>query len=76
MGPVRKLPVVDRIRGVSQLGDGMPDGTEVTVQYTDHTDEWFEVQMPFLDAMYLLNLLRGIQEDIGYVMPDEPFAPR
>jgi len=76
MGPVRKLPVVDRIQGVSQLGNGMPHGTEVTVQYTDHTDEWFEVQMSFLDAMYLLNCLRAVQEDIGYVMPDDPFEPQ
>ncbi len=76
MGPVQTLPAVDRIRGATQEGNGMPDGTQVTVQYTDHTDEWFEVQMPFLDAMYLLNLLRAIQEDIGYVMPDDPFEPQ
>ena len=76
MGPVRKLPVVGRIQGATQEGDGTPDGTQVTVQYTDHTEEWFELQMPFLDAMYLVNLLRAIQEDIGYVMPDDPYAPQ
>ncbi len=74
MEPVHKLPVVDRIRGATQQGDGTPDGTQVTVQYTDHINEWFEFQMSFLDAMYLLNILRAIQEDIGYAMPDAPFA--
>ncbi len=76
MGPVRTLPIVDRIQGATQQGDGTPRGTQVTVQYTDHTDEWFEVQMSFLDAMYLLNILRAIQEDIGYAMPDDPYAPQ
>ena len=76
MGPIRKLPVVDRIRSASQQGNRMPGGTRVTVQYTDHKDEWFELQMSFFDAMYLLNLLRAIQEDIGYAMPDDPFAPQ
>ena len=76
MGPVRKLPAVDCIQGAIQQGDGTPAGTQVTVQYTDHKDEWFEVQMSFLDAMYLLNILRAIQEDIGYVMPDDPYAPQ
>ncbi len=76
MGPVRTLPSVDLIRGVRIEGDGTPGGSRVIAQYTDHTDEWFEVQMSFLDAMYLLNLLRAIQEDIGYVMPDDPFEPQ
>jgi hypothetical protein len=28
--------------------------------------------MPFLDAMYLLNLLRAIQRDGDFQMPEDP----
>ena len=76
MGPLRNLPIVDRIQGATLEGDGTPEGSRVVAQYTDHKDEWFEFQMSFLDAMYLLNLLRSIQEEIGYAMPDDPFAPQ
>ena len=76
MSQLHTLPSVDRIQGAILQGDRTPQGSQVVAQYTDHKGEWFEVQMSFLDAMYLLNILRGIQEDIGYVMPDDPFAPQ
>ncbi len=55
MGPLRTLPIVDRIQGATLEGDGTPEGSRVVAQYTDHKDEWFEFQMSFLDAMSLLS---------------------
>jgi hypothetical protein len=70
------LPVVDRIQGASLDGDRMPPGTMVTVQYTDRQGTWHELEMKFLDAMYLLNLLKAAQLDLGFVMPDDPYATK
>ncbi len=69
------LPAVGRIQGASHGGDRTPKGTTVKVQYTDPQGRWHEMAMPFLDAMYLLNMLRAIQQDIGFVMPEDPYAP-
>ena len=73
---VNVLPPVGRIQGLARSPDADPATISVTLQYTDHKDEWHEVAMPFLDAMYLLNLLRAMQEDVGFYLPDDPYSPQ
>lgn len=73
---VNQLPVVGRIQGLSLEGDQTPKGSRIRLQYTDPVGQWHETVMPFLDAMYLLNMLKAVQIDVGYSMPEDPFPPR
>ena len=73
---VNQLPAVGRIQGLSLVRYESPQDATVKLQYTDHDDGWHETQMSFLDAMYLLNLLKAVQKDTGFEMPDEPYAPQ
>lgn len=68
------LPVVGHIQGVSIVPAKTPKETWVVLQYTDQKEEWKQVNVPFLDAMYLLNLLKAIQVRTGFKMPDDPFS--
>ncbi len=74
MSPNKQLPAVGRIQGVQR-----PEGFDyqrmaITLSYTDPKGEWYDLEMPFLDAMYLLNLLKAMQQDVGFHMPDDPHA--
>lgn len=69
---VNRLPDVDRIQGGMAEGSTPGDPERVVVQYTDHKGQWHELRIQFLDAMYLLNILKSIQLDVGYQMPDDP----
>lgn len=72
MDGVTSLPIVDRIQG-AKTEEGTADRPRwVDVQYTDHTGQWHELRMPFLGAMYLLNILRAIQLDVGFESPPDP----
>jgi hypothetical protein len=69
-GPVNRLPDVGRIQGVvlqrSALKD--PKADKIELQYTDRTplQKWHSVQMPLLDALYLLNILESLSRDEGF----------
>ena len=69
---VNQLPNADRIQGVQLEAGPTPDRSIVRMQYTDAQSRWHDLRMGFLDAMYLLNLLRAIQLDEGFEMPDDP----
>lgn len=71
---VNKLPEVGRIQGVQLTKGPDPKQSTIDLQYTDPAGRWHEVTMPFLDGMYLLNLLRAVQIDMGFDMPFEPPA--
>jgi hypothetical protein len=58
-----KLPVVGRIQGGLLEARGTSGQTAVLVQYSSHTGELYELEMPFGDAMYLLNMLREMEKD-------------
>jgi hypothetical protein len=73
---VNKLPDVGRIQGLTRTAGFDVPRIVVSLQYTDRSNGWHEVEMPFLDAMYLLNLLKAMQQDVGFAMPDDPFAPK
>jgi hypothetical protein len=51
-----------------------PRDSTVQLQYTDQKGEWYQTTMPFLDAMYLLNLLKAMQMQSGFQMPENPLA--
>jgi len=71
---VTLLPTVGQIQGVSIVPAKSPKETWVVLQYTDQKEELKQVNVPFLDAMYLLNLLKAIQLKTEFKMPDDPFA--
>ncbi len=71
-----QLPAVGHIQGITLAQFESPQDATVKLQYSDHNDEWYETEMSFLDAMYLLNLLKAIQKDTGFEMPDDPYAPQ
>ncbi|MEQ9248655.1 MAG: hypothetical protein RLO21_21975 [Nitratireductor sp.] len=70
--PLNRLPDVGRIRGAIFEPGPTPKESSIEVQWSDRSEQWHALRMPFLDAMYLLNVLKGIQMDTDYQMPDDP----
>lgn len=68
------LPSVGQVQGAQFLPAKTPKESWVIAQYTDHKGKWNQLNLPFLDAMYLLNLLKAVQLQSGFKMPDDPFA--
>ena len=62
---VRSLPPVGRIEGVLYQSPGGPDPSKgrALVQYTDPTGQWHQLEVPVLDALYLLNLLEQMSRE-------------
>ncbi len=57
---MKKLPAVGRIEGVrfqAHATSNDPKHHLVELQYSDPAQGWHSLTMPFLDALYLLNLL-------------------
>lgn len=73
---VNVLPAVGRIQGLTRSEGFDVPKIAVQLQYTDRSNGWHQVEMPFLDAMYLLNLLKALQQDVGFSMPDDPYAEK
>ena len=69
---VKKLPVVSRIQGAVLEGRELHEQSFVVIQYSHRKDELYELEIPFLDAMYLLNILRGIEKDMGFESRNKP----
>lgn len=71
MSAVVKLPPVDRIEDL-QLHDSVSTDQSthrVEIQYTARTPSgqvWHSLQVPLLDAMYLLNMLEALAQDHGF----------
>ena len=59
------LPSVGRIQSVVLIPDLDPTKAKVDLQYTDRNNEWCQVEMPLLDALYLLTLLEGMSREQG-----------
>lgn len=62
------LPPVGRIEGLRfapRAGSTDPAHHQVELQYTDPAQGWHSVTMPFLDALYLLNLLEELATQTG-----------
>lgn len=62
---IEDLPDVDRIQGASLEGQDpdVPETMKVVLQYADRAQNLYQVHIPLLDALYLLNILRAIEED-------------
>jgi len=71
-----QLPAVGRIQILTRSEGFDYQRMAVTLKYTDRSNGWHQVEMPFLDAMYLLNLLKAMQQDVGYALPEDPYAKK
>lgn len=64
--PVITLPPVHRIEGISAPPPGADlQREQVRLQYTDQAGTWHQVDMPAMDALYLLNLLEQWSKEAG-----------
>ena len=61
---VNRLPDVSKMQGLvlNKNAHGHEDWT-FQMQYTDAAGIWHEVNMPMLDGLYLLNMLRTAEEE-------------
>lgn len=63
---VKKLPAVGRIRGVHLQTATTAALSVANVQYTDLSGSWYELTMPLLDAIALLNMLEEASKRSGF----------
>jgi len=47
------------------------------MEYADrgNANKWYQLEIPFIDAMHLLSLLQGAKDDVGYKEPVEASVP-
>jgi len=47
------------------------------MEYSDrgNANKWYQLEIPFIDAMHLLSLLQGAKDDVGYKEPVEASVP-
>lgn len=64
---IRNLPDVDRIQGLlyRRSPDRDPKKGVVNLQYTSSTGELCQMDIPSMDALYLLNMLEALVKDEG-----------
>jgi hypothetical protein len=74
---VNRLPPVGRIRAVHLPQGGPRVPKSLTIEYSDRSSasKWYQLEVPFVDAMHLLTLLQGAKDDVGYKEPVEVPAP-
>jgi hypothetical protein len=53
--------------------DGPRVPKSLTIEYSDRSNasKWYQLEIPFVDAMHLLALLQGTKDDVGYKEPVE-----
>lgn len=64
-GPNNQLPDAEHIEGLMPEWTGEPRTSRVELQYTDQRGQWHSLQMSYLDALYLLNMLEQMSTDLG-----------
>ena len=69
MSKIYRLPDVGNMKGVILQPTTNAQTSTVVIQYTDPHEQWCELQLPFLDAMYLLDLLKAVRKKSGFEMP-------
>ena len=72
---MQTLPPVGRIQGVALSGGPAFHDSIVSLQYSSHNTEGYgdyEIKIPFLDAMYLLNALRDLEKQTGFDAQNKP----
>lgn len=66
MSAIHKLPAVGRIEGVVLQPDKDPKKSVVFLQYKDPSGGLHQLDIPLLDALYLLNMLELASKENGY----------
>ena len=72
MGSPISLPPVGRIQGAVLHRNATEQDSRVQLQYTDHSGKLYELWIPFLDAMYLRNILNSCESDAAFGAFDKP----
>ena len=74
---VNRLPSVGRIRAVHLPQGGPRVPKSLSIEYSDRNNatKWYQLEVPFVDAMHLLALLQGAKDDVGYKEPVAAAAP-
>ena len=62
----QKLSSVDRICGLSLNIDNDSKKCVVIIQYIDHEQQLTDINIPLLDALYLLNFLEAMSKERGF----------
>jgi len=79
--PLRENPVipsgneklhVSRIEGIEHAPAALEKDRKVIIHCTDSQGKWYEIHVPFEDAMYLLNGLRKVEEESGFAPINRP----
>ena len=65
---INPLPPVGRIQAVHLPQGGPRVPKSLTIEYSDRSSasKWYQLEVPFVDAMHLLALLPGAKDDVGY----------
>lgn len=69
-------PPAGRILGLRlwcDTANQRPEQVELQIEWAGH--RFSDLQMPFVEAMALLTMLRAMQLDTGFQLPDDPRAP-
>jgi hypothetical protein len=53
----------------------MPSSIALTIPTAPTSVKWYQLEVPFVDAMHLLALLQGAKDDVGYKEPVEASPP-
>jgi len=69
---IQSLPVADRVEAIHTRSYTDHRRSRLFVQYIDHNGKLYELEMPFLSAMYLMSLLQRHQQDAGFQLPADP----
>ena len=67
-----RTPASMRQERVSRTRSGLPRVPKsLTIEYSDRSNasKWYQLEVPFIDAMHLLALLQGVKDDVGYKEP-------
>ena len=66
MTGVQKLSSVDRIYGLSLNIDNDSKRCVVNIQYINREQQLTDINIPLLDALYLLNFLEAMSKERGF----------
>jgi hypothetical protein len=75
---VNRLPPVGRIRAVHLPEGGPRVPKSLTIEYSDRSNasKWYQLEVPFVDAMHLLALLKGAKTTSAIKSPLRQRRPR
>ncbi len=72
MSIVTKLPDVAKVEGFILNKRATLQESSVTLQYSDHNNVWYEMEIPLDGALYLLHLLLIMSAEQDYEPLSQP----